>query len=99
MSRATEFLKARGLLNEAGTKDIEAKHEGITELPEGAWGDWGVEKLVSHFIALAKKKGKPAMSNSINNIIRWNKNTNKELSSKAREVMDKLMASKVWENI
>jgi hypothetical protein len=99
MTRYIDFLKSKGLLNEAGAKDIEAKHEGITELPEGAWGDWGVEKLVNHFISLAKKKGKPAMSNAINNIIRWNKSDNKELSSKAREVMDKLMASKVWENI
>lgn len=77
------------------TTEIEVKNPGIEELPEGAWNDWSVDKLVSHFKSLAGKKGKPEISKSINNIERWNKNSNKSLSDKARSVMDKL--SKEWE--
>ena len=99
MARYLEYLKSKGLLNEDSAPDIKAKHEGITQLPEGAWNDWGVEKLVNHFIAIAKKKGKPTIMNSLLNIERWNDKKNIELSKKARSVIDKLMTSKIWENI
>ena len=56
------------IINEQGTRDIKAKHPGITELPENGW-DWAVEKLVSHFVKMAKKKGRGAISKAIQNII------------------------------
>jgi endonuclease III len=89
---------ANNLLDE-GTKDIKATHEGLEKLPEDAWNKWGVGKLVSHFISLAKKIGKPKVMRSITNIERWNKKKNVELSDKARSVIDKLKASDKWESL
>jgi hypothetical protein len=78
---------------------VKSKHPGITELPDGAWDEWGVKDLVSHFIKIAKSKGKSAMAKAIMNIERWNVKQNPKLSAKARSVMDALKKSGEWEEI
>jgi hypothetical protein len=78
---------------------VKAKFPGITKLPANSWSEWPVKDLVSHFIKIAKKKGKPAMTRAISNIERWNSRQNPELSQKARSVMDALMKSKEWGEI
>lgn len=80
------------VLKEAGTEDIQAENPGLLELPENGFNDWNIEKLVSHFVSLAKKKGREAISKGIQNIIRWNKEKNKSLSDKAQSVFDKYAA-------
>lgn len=84
---------------EESTKDIKVEHPGIEKMKAGAWEDKTIAELVKHFITLAKTKGKAAVMRSILNIERWNEKKNKPLSSKARSVINKLEASKQWENI
>ena len=74
---------------------IKAKNPGITDLPDGAWKEWSVGKLVSHFKTQAKEDGKQAISRAVNNIARWNKKKDPSLSKKAKSVMEKL--SKAWD--
>jgi len=78
------------------TENIEVTHPGVEGLPEGAWNDWAVEKLVKHFISKAKSKGKKEIANSINNLVRWNKKHNPSLSEKASSVMNKLSKNNEW---
>jgi hypothetical protein len=78
---------------------VKSKNLGITELPQGAWDDWGMKDLVAHFIKIAKEKGKSAMSKAILNIERWNKKQNPKLADKARSVMDALKKSEQWLSI
>jgi hypothetical protein len=83
-------------LDEQATTQIKATHPGITKLPEGAWNEWPVAKLVKHFAKLADKVGKPETMRAIMNIERWNKKQNPTLSEKARSVIDKLKKSKAY---
>lgn len=76
-----------------------ATHPGITRLPDGAWHDWPVERLVDHFVAQARKQGKPAMARAVLNIWRWNQRRNPLLSQKARKVMNRLEADPRWAGI
>lgn len=84
------------LIEDAGTSNITVKNPGVSELPDGAWDDWSVEKLVNHFHALAGKEGKQEVARIVNNIERWNENKNPSLSNKARSVMEKLHSK--WES-
>ena len=67
--------------------DIEVKHEGILEVPEGK----NVDDLpLSHFVNLANKKGLSKITKALNNLQVWNKNDDKELSKWAGNMIDKL---------
>ena len=67
--------------------DIDVKHEGILEVPEGK----NVNDLpMSHFEKLAKKKGLGKITKALNNLQVWNKNDDPELSKWAGNMIDKL---------
>lgn len=67
--------------------EIEVKHEGILEVPEGK----NVEDLpMSHFEKLVKKNGLGKVNKALNNLQVWNKNKNKKLSKWAGDMIDKL---------
>lgn len=74
-------------INEKETPNIEVKHEGILEVPEGKKVD---ELPYSHFEKLAKKKGLSKITRALNNLQVWNKNDDKELSKWAGNMIDKL---------
>ena len=67
--------------------DIEVKHEGILEVPDGK----NVDDLpMSHFEKLAKKKGLSKITKALNNLQVWNKNDDPKLSKWAGNMIDKL---------
>jgi len=67
--------------------EIEVKHEGILEVPEGK----NVDDLpMSHFEKLVKKNGLSKITKALNNLQVWNKNDNKKLSKWAGDMIDKL---------
>ena len=68
-------------------EEIEVKHEGILEVPEGK----NIEDLpIKHFQKLIDKKGYEAVIKALTNLEVWNKNKNKELSSWAKGMIQKL---------
>lgn len=67
--------------------EIEVKHEGILEVPEGKKVD---QLPMSHFEKLAKKKGLGKITKALNNLQVWNKNDDPELSKWAGNMIDKL---------
>lgn len=67
--------------------EIEVKHAGILEVPEGK----NVDDLpVSHFVNLAKKKGLSKITKALNNLQVWNKKKNPSLSKWAGDMIDKV---------
>lgn len=76
-------------MREDDTKDIKVVNPDIQNLPKNAWNEWSIEKLASHFVSLAKDKGREEVSKSIMNIERWNSEKNPDLSKKARSVFEK----------
>lgn len=74
-------------INENETPNIEVKHEGILEVPEGKKVD---ELPYSHFEKLAKKKGLSKITKALNNLQVWNKNDDPKLSKWAGNMIDKL---------
>jgi len=94
-SKTPIFVK----MYEGSPSDIKAKHPGVTGLPDGAWLDWDVEKIVNHLISSAKKRSKGAIARAVNNIARWNKERNPELSKKASTVMKTLSSNSDWKAI
>lgn len=67
--------------------EIDVKHEGILEVPEGK----NVDDLpLSHFEKLAKKKGLSKITKALNNLQVWNKNDDPKLSKWAGDMIDKL---------
>ena len=74
-------------INEKETPNIEVKHEGVLEVPEGK----NVDDLpLSHFVNLANKKGLSKITKALNNLQVWNKNDNPKLSKWAGDMIDKL---------
>lgn len=74
-------------INEKETPNIEVKHEGILEVPEGK----NVDDLpLSHFVNLANKKGLSKITKALNNLQVWNKNDDPKLSKWAGDMIDKL---------
>lgn len=67
--------------------EIEVKHEGILEVPEGKTVD---QLPMSHFEKLAKKKGLSKITKALNNLQVWNKNDDPKLSKWAGNMIDKL---------
>jgi hypothetical protein len=81
-------------VSEAGdTKSIKATHPGILDLPDGKHF-WQVP--ISHYVNLAKKKGKGAIMRALTNLERWNKNKEPEIAKKARALIDRLKANKQY---
>ena len=67
--------------------EIEVKHEGVLEVPEGK----NVDDLpMSHFEKLAKKKGLGKITKALNNLQVWNKKKDPKLSKWAGNMIDKL---------
>lgn len=67
--------------------EIEVKHEGILEVPEGKTVD---QLPMSHFEKLAKKNGLGKITKALNNLQVWNKNDDPKLSKWAGNMIDKL---------
>ena len=72
------------IFNEA---DIEVKNSGILEVPEGKkfW-----QLPLSHYEDLVKRKGYGKIIRALTNLKTWNKNDDKDISSKADSIADKL---------
>lgn len=94
------FEFALGTLTEATTQDaliervlVTAKTPGITGLPDDAWKEWSVGKLVKHFRTLGGQIGKAPAMRTVLNIERWNKTQDPKLSAKARTVIDQIKES------
>lgn len=67
--------------------EIDVKHEGILEVPEGK----NVDDLpMSHFEKLAKKKGLGKITKALNNLQVWNKKKDPKLSKWAVDMIDNL---------
>lgn len=68
-------------------EEIEVKHEGILEVPDGK----NVEDLpIKHFQKLIDKKGYAPIIKALTNLEVWNKKKNKSLSSWAENMIKKL---------
>lgn len=74
------------ILTEAGdVKNIKVTNPGILEVPDGK----NIMSLpVSHFVALAKKKGVGAIVKALLNLYRWNENDNPKLSKWAKSTQE-----------
>lgn len=68
--------------------DIKAVHAGLLKLPDGAFAEWPVKKLVAHMKKLIADKGQGPIMKGLVNLERWNKNDNPKMSKKARAVID-----------
>lgn len=67
--------------------EIEVKHEGVLEVPEGK----NVAELpIKHFVDLANKKGLSKITKALNNLQVWNKNKDPKLSKWAGDMIDKV---------
>lgn len=86
MDNIRSLIESKSRLNEQDV-EIEVKHEGILEVPEGK----NVDDLpISHFEKLAKKKGLGKITKALNNLQVWNKNDDHKLSKWAGDMIDKL---------
>ena len=86
MDNIRSLIESKSKLKEQDV-EIEVKHEGILEVPEGK----NVDDLpISHFEKLAKKKGLGKITKALNNLQVWNKNDDPKLSKWARDMIDKL---------
>ena len=80
------YGESYGSLNEEDAQ-IEVKHEGILEVPEGK----NVDDLpFSHFEKLANKKGLSKITKALNNLQVWNKKKDPKLSKWAGNMIDRL---------
>lgn len=96
--RIWQIMKDNGISENLKTKkyrrnlkeqdvEIEVKHEGVLEVPEGK----NVDDLpISHFEKLVKKKGLSKITKALNNLQVWNKNKDPKLSKWAGDMIDKL---------
>ena len=83
----SEFMKESYTRLHEQDVEIEVKHEGILEVPEGK----NVEDLpIKHFVDLAKKKGTGKITKALNNLQVWNKKKNPKLSKWAGDMIDKV---------
>lgn len=82
--------------NKKKNEDIEVKHEGILEVPEGK----NVDDLpIKHFQSLIDKKGYGKIIKALTNLEVWNKKKNPELSSWAKNMIDKLQKKNKNESV
>lgn len=83
------FKKYFKLIHEANPETIKATNPGVLEVPEGK----NVMDLsLSHFVALAKKKGRGEIVKALLNLYRWNQDKNPKLSKWAKDMQEKLSA-------
>ena len=86
-----------GEVSEAkGTSKIKVKHPGILAIPEGKSFS---QMPLSHYVAIAKEKGKPAVMKALLNLWRWNKKKAPEVSAQAKSLIDKLKKNTAWKAI
>lgn len=86
MDNIRSLIESKSRLKEQDV-EIEVKHEGILEVPDGK----NVDDLpISHFEKLAKKKGLGKITKALNNLQVWNKNDDPKLSKWAGNMIDKL---------
>jgi hypothetical protein len=71
------------------TKDIKVKNPGILDLPEGGFSKKTIDQLVKHMVKIAKDTGRSKVSKALQNLVRWNKNDDPDMSKKAQSVFDK----------
>jgi hypothetical protein len=91
------FEKTKGIdITEKDTKKIKVKNPGILGIPSGKHF---YSVPLKHYIDLAKSKGKGPVMKALNNLVRWNKNDDPGLSSKAKAIVDKLKDNPQWEKI
>lgn len=83
-------------ITEQDTKKIKVKNPGILSIPDGKHF---YSVPLKHYIDLAKSKGKGPVMKALNNLVRWNKNDDPELSSKAKSIVDKLKDNPQWEKV
>ena len=84
-----DILKKIKLFTEKKKWTDNVTHPGILEVPV----DISVQDLpTSHFINLAKKKGRNAIVKALMNLYRWNKKDYPELSSWAKKMQEKVSA-------
>jgi len=81
---------------EADTEDIKVKHPGVLDVPDGKNF---YDLPLSHYIDLAKSKGKPEIMKALLNLERWNSKKDPSLSGKARAIIDKLKSNSEWNNM
>lgn len=87
------ILIANYLKKAVPTSEIKAEHPGLLELPE----DKGFEEVsLSHYINLAKSKGRAAIMRGLLNLERWNKNKKPSISAKARKIINQLKKNEEW---
>ena len=87
---------ARFISSAASPSTIKVKHPGVLEVPEGK--DFS-DLPISHYISLAKSKGKREIMDALLNLERWNSSKAPDVSANARKVINSLMSSKSWEDI
>lgn len=82
---------------EAGdTSKIKVENPGVLEVPaEKKFSDLPLK----HYIDLAKKKGRAAVMRALLNLWRWNKNRAKDVSTKAKGIIDQLKANAEWQGV
>ena len=70
---------------EAKWKKFKITHEKVLQLPKGKTF---IKTPVSHFVALAKKKGRVLIVRALVNLERWNKTTNPAIAGHARSAIN-----------
>lgn len=87
-----EIIKLAMILD-ADTRTIKAKNPGLLQIPEGKKF---YEMPLSHYVSLAKSKGRAAVMRGLLNLERWNKQQNPGISEKARGIINKLKENSEW---
>jgi hypothetical protein len=79
-----------------GTEGIAVKNPGILNVPVGSHF---FDLPESHYIELAKDKGKPEVMRALENLHRWNKSKHPKIAEKAAVIINKLKKSQEWQNM
>jgi hypothetical protein len=95
---ASDFIKDMEYIAK-GTEDIKVKHPDILKVPENFMKEKNIGDIVTRMITRAKDVGKGPIMRALNNLVRWNKNTNKSFSKKMKSVVEKLKNNEKWEAI
>jgi len=92
--------KSKLSMREQSAPDVKVENPGILEMPDGAFKEWGVDKIADHVLKLATKaKDRAKYTRPLTNLVRWNKNDNPEISKKAAAVLDKLDSMEAWQEL
>ena len=66
-------------------KNFKITHENVLQIPKGKTF---LTTPISHFVALAKKKGRALIVRALLNLERWNKTKNPKLAAHARAAIN-----------